>query len=111
MSYFRPGMGDGPVTDPCQIDPSACPVATVPPTRVDCSQLPADSPFRQPGQPCAPENTGGITDWLLGLVKPAFASGGATSQPAAQGTSDGSVLFWGGAAAVAAYYYFTRKKR
>ena len=112
MSYFRQGMGDGPVTDPCQVDPSLCPgtgiiVGTAPPTRVDCSQLPADSPFRQPGQPCA-ESSGGIASWFLDLVRPTFQPT-ATAQD--QGAGGGSNLLFFGGAAVAAYYLCFRKGR
>ena len=113
MSYFRRGMGDGPITDPSQLD-NGTTVATTGPTRVDCSALPADSPFRQPGQVCADDattaaassNGGSPFDWLLDTIK----SGGAAAQPAQAGMSDSGKLFLAGAAALAAYYLF-RKKR
>lgn len=113
MSYFRRGMGDGPITDPCQVDPSACTtVGTVTPTVVDCAQLPADSPFRQAGQPCAPGGsgkgapTGGPMDWLVNTIQSSVAAG----SPSAPDTSDTTKLLLVGAL-VAAYYAFWRKKR
>lgn len=122
MTYFRRGMGD-PITDPCQVDPSLCGsgtiVGTAPPTRVDCSQIPADSPFRQPGQPCAPPASGagpggpagsngsGVTGWLLGLINPAFS----TPAAGAQGMGDDTKLLLLGGAAALAYYYFRKKRR
>lgn len=112
MTYFRRGMGDGPITDPCQVDPSLClpetVIGTSPPTRVDCSQLPADSLFRLPGQPCAPASAGGgVTGWLLGLINPAFSTPPTSSQGMADDTK---FLLLGGAAALA-YYYFRKKRR
>ncbi len=125
MTYFRRGMGDGPITDPCQVDPSLCGpgtiVGTSPPTRVDCSQIPADSPFRQPGQPCAPapaavgpagSNGSGVTGWLLGLINPSFSTSPAgASSSSAQGMGDDTKLLLLGGAAALAYYYFRKKRR
>lgn len=126
MSYFRRyGMGDA-ITDPCQIDPtipcgsggstpSGPIVATVSPNQVDCSQLAPDSPFRQPGQPCAPPTTsngGGIMGWFNGLLQPVF-NGPAASAPTStdQGMGDTTKLLLLGGAAAAAYYYFGKKRR
>lgn len=114
MSYFRRGMGDGPITDPCQIDPSTCVVATVPPTRTECAALPADSPFRQPGQVCAPRDdagngNGSVMDWVMGLIKPAFAPQSAPT-PADEGMSPATFLLLA-AGAFATYRYFRKGKR
>lgn len=128
MSYFRRrGMGDTAITDPCQVDPTipcgsgaSTPgpiIATVSPNQVDCSQLAADSPFRQPGQPCAPTSTpttggsgGGIMDWFMGLVQPTLGQP-APATAADQGMSDTTKLLLLGGAAAAAYYYFGKKRR
>lgn len=116
MSYFRRAMGDGPITDPSQLDDGTI-VGTTGPTRVDCSQLSLDSPFRAPGQPCAPTDSGSSSqtnggetplDWLLGLIKSDVAA--ATPSATAPAMSDGSKWLLGGAAALGLYYYFRRKR-
>jgi hypothetical protein len=121
MSYFRrqPALGDGPITTPSQADNgNGIIVGTVPPTRVDCSQLPADSPYRQPGQVCAPSSSGNLMDLIMGLIPgngtPSADAGSATATPATvpdSGMSDTSKWMLAGAAAVAAYYYFKKKRR
>lgn len=88
MSYFRRGMGDGPITDPCQVDPSLCPVA-VPPA-------------------AAPPASTGPFGWLLGLIRSDVAA--ATPSAPSADMTDGTKFLLGGAAVVAAYYLF-RKKR
>jgi len=115
VSYFRPGMGDG-EPDPCEIDPTMCTtdVATVSPTRVDCAQLPVDSPFRRPGQVCAPRDTGAgngngsVTDWVLGLIKPAFAP--QPAPPPSDSPMSSATLLLLVAGGYATYRYF-RKRR
>jgi hypothetical protein len=114
------GFGD-PVTDPSQVDDTVV-VGEVPPTRLTCDQLSADSPFRNPGQVCAPpdpsESISGFLTGLLDRIKGAVAPASATSttdvsSAAAAVTPDpgtGSLLLLalvGGAA----YYYFVHKKK
>lgn len=132
MTYFRRSLGaapSGPITDPSQLENGET-IGTVTPTRVDCSKLPADSPWRNPGQVCAP----GILDWFLNLFKPSSpapvttdAHGCAPDQiwsdsaghclspqeqaQAGAGMNDTTKLLLGGAVAVAAYYMFRKKKR
>lgn len=89
MSYFRRGMGDGPITDPCQVDPSTCPVV-VPP---------AATP---------PANTGGPLGWLLGLIRSDVAA--ATPSAPSADMADGTKMLLAGAVVVAGYYLL-RKKR
>lgn len=111
MSYIRP-FGDGPITDPRQVDET---ISTVPPTRVGCAQLPADSPWRMPGEVCAgapvassSAPNGGdnwLKDFLTGLV-----SGPAGPAPTPVRTDDSPpwlLLALGGAAA----YYLLKKRR
>lgn len=113
MSYFRRGMGDGPITDPSQLE-NGTTVAVTTPTRVDCSQLPSDSPFRQPGQACAPgassNGSGGAFDWLLDTIKSGGAATPSTST-ASTDASDNTKWILGGVAAVAAYYFLFHKKK
>jgi len=110
MSYIRP-MGDGPITDPSQVDGSII-VGEVPPTRVDCSQLPADSPFRAAGQPCAgapaPASSG---NFLWDIIAPFVADGGNPAPVVQAAGLDSSTLLLLAGAGVAAYYMFGKKKR
>lgn len=126
MSYIRP-MGDavtstteveGPVTSPSQVPwtPGADEVyaGTVGAKRVPCDQLPEDSPWRQPGQVCAP--TTGIFDTIGNLIASARdaisgAAGAAvttTPPPADAGTP---WLLIAGASGVAAYLLFKKRKK
>ena len=103
MSYFRPGMGqEGPITDPSQVDSTI--VGEVSPTRVECASLPADSPWRQPGQVCGPTLLDRLRDWLR--EGPTTAASSTATTAASDG---GSVLLLGGLAL--AGYYLLRKKR
>lgn len=79
MSYFRPMGDDGPITSPSQVDGVRSPpiwnpggesvvVAEVPAKRVECSALPADSPWRRPGQVCA-DTSDGLFDMIGGALK------------------------------------------
>lgn len=117
MSYFRP-MGDGPITDPSQVDDSLI-VGEVPPTRVQCIELAADSPWRRPGQVCAdaplptPGPLGPMIDAVRSILDQA-TGGGATTAPdgaAPPATHDDgpNLWLWGGAGVLA--YYLLRKKR
>lgn len=119
MSYFR-SMGDGPVTDPSQVDDTVI-VGTVTPTRVGCSSLPPDSPWREAGQVCAdaplptptPPATpsGSLLDTLKNLIGGA-ATGAAA--PAATAATDTTSLLWLaglGAAGYYAYRYFNKRGR
>ncbi len=117
MSYIRP-MGDavtstteveGPITSPSQVpwNPSGESVTagTISPTRVPCDQLPADSPWRQPGQVCAP--SGGIIDSIVNMFNGA-AAGAATGAPADAGVP---WLLIAGASGVVAYLMLKKKKK
>lgn len=117
MSYLRRPMGDavtstteidGPITSPSQWNPSDTGVIAgeVPANRVPCDQLPADSPWRRPGQVCAP--TGGILDSITNLLTGA-ASGGATA--ASNGDAGMPWLLIAGAAGVAGYLILKKKKK
>jgi hypothetical protein len=94
MSYFRPGMGDGPVTDPCQVDPSTCP----PPPAPTAGGATASTP-----------TGGGPLAWLTGLIAPVLGTQ-PTGPAADQGMSDTTKMVLAGGA-VLALYYLTRKKR
>jgi len=111
MSYFRP-MGDGPITDPSQVDDSII-VGETTPKRVSCDDLPPDSPWRKPGQVCAPNV---VTDFFKGLyntlTSPTFSTETAvppttTTTP----TSSSSSLLALAAAGGLAYYLYTKRKR
>ncbi len=107
MSYFRRPMGD-PITDPSQVDDSII-VGEVPPTRVNCSQLPADSPFRAPGQVCAnaPLPGNDLWDAIKGVI-----GGSASSSASSPASGDsGTTLLMLGGAGIAAYYLMRKKKR
>lgn len=113
MSYFRRSFGDSTITDPSQVDPSVPPPAPqgsviigndIDAKRVPCDQLPPDSLARQPGQVCGPP-VQGITDWLLGLIRPGY-----TAPPADTGMSDTTKLLMAGGGAVALYYLFKKKR-
>lgn len=85
----------------------------IPPTRVDCNDLPADSPWRRPGQICGGDAPAGggplefINDLIQGALHP-----GATSpaQTASTETGIGKYLLLGGAA-LGAYWAMKKWKR
>lgn len=111
MSYMRRPMGqdepEGPITHPSQVDDTII-VGEVAPKRVPCDQLPADSPWRQPGQVCAPSRS------LLEIIRDAFGTGtnGATAvAPSPPVESPASPLLLLGAAAGLYYLLRSRKKR
>ena len=110
MSYFR-GLGD-PITSPSQVDDEPV-VGMVTPKRVSCDELPPDSPWRQPGQVCAP--TTGLLDFLTGLVdkvRAAAPTSDATPTPAPAPQDDNTGAPWLLlAAAGAAVYYFHKKRK
>lgn len=86
MSYFR-SLGDGPVTDPCQVDPSLCPAPA----------------------PSAGASGGSALDWLVNLIKTDVAAAASTTPTPASGGSNTTLLL--GAAAVAAYFLLRKKRR
>lgn len=116
MSYFRP-MGD-PITSPSQVDDGIV-VAPVPPTIVGCADLPADSPWRRPGEVCAPPSSGGIMDYLRDVIRSATSPTTTTPTPTdAPGPPDriletanipGLLLL--AALGGGAYYLLKKKKR
>ena len=120
MSYFRRGMGDGPITSPSQVDDQVATISDVAPTRVDCEQLPSDSEWRRPGQVCATPSGGGVMDYLLNTIRSAISPQAPASQPAsssatmpslppADGSGTTALLLLAGAA-VGGYYLFFHKK-
>jgi len=110
MSYIRP-MGDGPITDPRQVD-DELPELIVPPTRVPCEQLPADSPWRRPGQVCAGAPvSGGIADMITGLLQGVAAGPVNTTSTAETGTTYDINLLWLAAAGGVAYYLMRKKRK
>ena len=111
MSYHRRnGMGDGPITDPSQVDDTIY-GGEVPPTRVSCDALPADSPWRKPGQACATPSS--PLDYITGIVDGIFnrtplpPTSATPGTPAAAATSPSLLLL---AAAGGIAYYLLRKK-
>ena len=117
MSYFRRPMGDtGPVTSPSQVDdtnPSGSViVGEVPPTRVDCTSLAPDSPWRQPGQVCAP-STGATSlfDYFKDLFNPSSAAAASSAgTPTVSPTDSISPILFAGAA-IGAYYWWRASKK
>lgn len=109
MSYFRRGMSDdeGPITSPSQVDDG---VAIVPPTRVSCDALPADSPWRKPGQVCAAEPSI-VADFFRGLLDKVQGLPAPTESPstASSPTPSGPSLL--ALAAIGAVGYYLYKKR
>lgn len=115
MSYLRP-MGDGPVMDPSEVDPSipapwnpnndSTNIGTVTtPKRVSCDELPPDDPWRKPGGPCAPTDWSKMFDVITGAVTGAA--------PSSSGSGGGSIvpkLLLLAAIGGGAYYYATSKK-
>lgn len=118
MSYTRRrrpfGDEEGPITSPAQVDDEII-VGTVPPKRVDCAALPADSPWRRPGQVCAPspiaEFFSDLYDKLFPPSPPGTTSAPTPAPPAPAPTSSGPPLLLLAAAGGVGYYLLTRKKR
>ena len=112
MSYRRRALGQGPITDPSQVDDSII-LEHIPPTRVDCDALPADSPFRRAGQPCAPNLWDYLKKLIAGAPAPtpttASPEPSAPTSPAEDESHLGLWLLLGGAAAGA--YYLSKKRR
>ena len=125
MSYVRP-MGDavtstnevdGPITSPAKVPwtPSTDEVyaGNIGANRVPCDQLPADSPWRKPGQPCAP--TVGLMETignLFGSVRDAVigtASAAVTASPPPPDAGTPWLLI-AGASGLAAYLLLKKKK-
>lgn len=101
MSYIHP-MGDGPITSPSQVDDPV-----VPPTRVACQDLPADSPWRNPGQVCADSPISTIFDPIVDIIAETFDKP-ATSAPGAAGGPNWMLLAGLG---LGAYFLLRKKKR
>ena len=111
MSYFKRSLGDGPITDPSQVDDSII-VGEVAPVRVDCATLAADSPWRKPGQVCAPAE--GFFDSVINTLFPSSSTATTTTDATAAssaGISSLSPLVIIGGLAVGAYFLFGKKKR
>ena len=112
MTYFR-AMGD-PITSPSQVDDGIF-AGEVPPTRVECNILPANSPWRQPGQICADAPGGGILSYLWETLKTSVAEHAppVMSPPiyAPPPSDDHTGLLLLGAAGLGAAYLLFRKKR
>jgi hypothetical protein len=108
VSYIQRPMGDGPITQPSQDDDSIV-VAEVPPSRVDCSALPPDSPWRQPGQVCATDFS--IVDMITGLLDKARGALSPSATPSTAATVAGPPVALLAVGAVAAYFIFKKKKR
>jgi len=97
-------LGDGPITSPSQVDDN---LPGVGPTRVNCSDLPPDSPWRGPGQVCATDfNVVDMLNRLLGKLGQLLPTA-----PAAPQSSGPPVALLVGGAAVAAYFLMKKKKR
>ena len=119
----RMGLGDdGPITSPSQVDDSmfrdSAIMGTIGPTRVPCASLPADSPWKRPGQVCAPEAPSSIVEFFKGMYDKIAAlsplAPEATAAPSAESTtsaSSGSSLLVLAAIGGVGYYLLTRKKR
>jgi hypothetical protein len=107
MSYLLRPMGDGPITSPSQVDDSVLVPEEVGPSRVTCSELPADSPWRKPGQVCAVDFN--LLDMVQGLLSKlgTALSPAPASAPAASAVPI-ALLVGGG---VAAYLLFKKPKR
>lgn len=104
MSYIRP-MGDGPITHPSEVEDPPI----VPPTRVSCDELPADSPWKRPGQVCAPPPDG--QPWFDAIKDLFFPDSNQTptvpsETPQSSGSTPWLLLVAGGGLA----YYLLRKK-
>lgn len=118
MSYFRRGgMSDaeGPITSPSQVD-DEIPGGIIAPTRVSCDALPADSPWRKPGQACAPPDTSiadffrGILDKISTITSPTEPPPTAPS-PTPVSSSGPSLLALAAIGGVGYYLYKKRKRR
>jgi hypothetical protein len=114
MSYIRP-MGDGPVTHPGQDDGTfddggSTIVGSTGPNRVDCSELPADSPWRRPGQVCAPPDDQPWFNELRDLFFPDSSSTSTSTTPPTESGGAGSLLLLVAGGGLA-YYLLTKKGR
>lgn len=106
MSYHR-SMGQ-PITSPSEVEDPV-----VSPTRVDCADLPSDSPWRQPGQVCADsgQSSGGPLDFINDLIQQAMhPTSSSPSSATSESVGAGTWLLLG-AAALGTYWLLSRKKR
>jgi hypothetical protein len=116
MSYMRPvGDDDVPVTSTTQVvsnDSIIVGGSDVGPKRVPCYQLPSDSPFRQPGQVCAPstvfmDTLKSIWDGIAGAGVPSVAPTAPT--PPAEPSPPWALILGGGA--IGAYFIYKNRKK
>jgi hypothetical protein len=108
MSYLRP-MGDGPITSPSQVDDRIVMPDDVGPSRVTCSELPADSPWRKPGQVCAADFN--IVDMFTGLLSKLGTAFSSSPSAAAAPSSAAPVALLVGGIAVASYLMLKKPKK
>jgi hypothetical protein len=118
MTYERRprGFGDDvPITQPAQVDDDLRIVGTVTPRRVECSALPADSPWRRTGQVCEPSMVrdffGSIVDSLFPGATQPIPPGEPVPSPPAPAGIDYKIPLLIAAAGGLGYYLLTRKKR
>jgi hypothetical protein len=113
------GFGDGPVTSPTQVDiPVADPtesviVGEVSPKRVACEDLPADSPWRRPGQVCSapgPNMIDQLVAWLTPSARP-VATATSVATPLAEESMLPTLALLALAGGGAYYLYKSKKKR
>jgi hypothetical protein len=114
VSYTRRRLSlqddEGPITRPSEVDDSII-VGEVTPTRVECSALPADSPWKRPGQVCAPSPVAEFFSDLYDKLRSLAPSGGAvepTPAPTPGATSPRSLL---ALAAIGGLGYYLLKRR
>lgn len=112
------GLGDGAITSPPQVDPDlfddsgSTTVGEVQGNRVECSQLAPDSPWRQPGQVCAPVPGffDSMVDYLTGLKNKVTGDPGIVPPSATAADTGPNLLVLAGLGGLA-YWYFTKKKK
>jgi hypothetical protein len=114
MSYMRPvGDDDVPVTSPTQVEHNdSIIVGDVGAKRVPCYELPADSPWKQPGQVCAPSSVfmdtlKSIWDGIVGAGVPSVAP--TTPTPPAEPSPPWALILGGGA--IGAYFIYKNRKK
>jgi hypothetical protein len=97
-------------------------VGVVNPSRIGCNQLPADSPWREPGQVCAPPPlpSGGLIEWGKSMLKAGenlvsavvdVVTPSATTPPPSTDMSTTTKVAIAAAVGVGAYYLLRKKRR